>query len=63
MKLGDMLGRRKTIFVGSSIMVVGAIIQTASYSLAQLIVGRIVTGFGNGTSFCTFVRLYHTKRT
>lgn len=35
-------------------MVVGAIIQTASYSLAQLIVGRIVTGFGNGTSFCTF---------
>ncbi len=29
-------------------MLVGAIIQTAAYSLAQLIVGRVITGFGNG---------------
>lgn len=44
--IGNYLGRRKTIFLGSSIMVVGALLQCTAYSLAQLIVGRIVTGFG-----------------
>jgi MFS family permease len=46
--LGNMLGRRRTIFLGTSIMVVGAILQTTSYSLPQFIVGRIITGMGNG---------------
>lgn len=46
--LGNLLGRKRTVIVGSSIMLVGAIIQTASYTLAQLIVGRVITGFGNG---------------
>jgi MFS family permease len=52
--LGNMLGRKRTIFVGSSIMVVGAILQSSSYGLPQLIVGRWITGFGNGmnTSTC-----------
>lgn len=44
--IGNRLGRRRTIFVGSFIMVIGALLQCTSYSLAQLIVGRIVTGFG-----------------
>ena len=43
--IGDRLGRRKTIFLGSSIMVVGAILQCSSFSLAQFIVGRLVTGY------------------
>ena len=46
--LGNLLGRRKTIFVGSSIMVVGAAIQCSSFSLGQLIAARLITGFGNG---------------
>lgn len=29
-------------------MTVGAILQTTSYSYAQLVVARIVTGLGNG---------------
>jgi MFS family permease len=29
-------------------MTIGAILQCASFSLPQFIVGRIVTGFGNG---------------
>lgn len=45
---GDKLGRRRAVLMGASIMIVGAVIQTASSSLAQLIVGRIVTGAGNG---------------
>jgi MFS family permease len=46
--LGNMLGRKRTIFYGSVIMIIGAVLQTASYGLPQLIVGRVVTGFGNG---------------
>lgn len=29
-------------------MIIGAILQTSSYSYAQMIVARIVTGLGNG---------------
>ncbi len=46
--VGDKLGRRWTIFCGGAIMIVGAVIQCSSFSLAQLIVGRLVTGGGNG---------------
>ncbi|KAK0372552.1 hypothetical protein CLIM01_10079 [Colletotrichum limetticola] len=45
---GEKYGRRKTIGTGCSIMVVGAIIQAASYGRAQMIVGRIVSGVGMG---------------
>lgn len=46
--LGNILGRRKTIFTGTCIMIVGATIQCSSYSLGQLIAARLITGFGNG---------------
>jgi sugar porter (SP) family MFS transporter len=51
--LGNMLGRKKTIIIGSIIMVIGAAIQTSSYGLAQLIVARLITGFGNGMNTST----------
>jgi MFS family permease len=51
--LGNMLGRKRTIFVGSSIMVVGATLQASSFGLPQLIVGRLITGFGNGMNTST----------
>ncbi|KAE8445462.1 hypothetical protein EG329_013352 [Mollisiaceae sp. DMI_Dod_QoI] len=51
--IGDILGRRKMIFLGSSIMVIGAILQCSAFSLAHLIVGRIITGFGNGMNTST----------
>ncbi|KAF2003018.1 general substrate transporter [Amniculicola lignicola CBS 123094] len=51
--LGNMLGRKRTIFVGSAIMVVGAVIQASSFKLSQLIVGRLITGFGNGMNTST----------
>jgi MFS family permease len=41
--IGDLLGRRKMIFLGSSIMIVGAILQCSAFR-------RIITGFGNGTN-------------
>lgn len=44
----DRLGRKGSICVGSWIMVVGTILQTAATEQIQLIVSRVVTGIGNG---------------
>ncbi|KAG8217976.1 general substrate transporter [Butyriboletus roseoflavus] len=51
--VGDRLGRRRTIMLATSIMVIGAILQATSYSYAQLVVARIVTGVGNGLNSST----------
>lgn len=51
--LGDLLGRRKIIWIGTVIMIIGAAIQCSSFGLAQLIVARIITGVGNGMHTAT----------
>ncbi|BCS27323.1 sugar porter family MFS transporter [Aspergillus puulaauensis] len=51
--VGNYLGRRRTIFLGSFIMVIGALLQCTAYHLPQFIVGRLVTGFGNGMNTST----------
>lgn len=51
--VGNYLGRKKTIFTGASIMIAGAIIQASSFGLPQLIIGRVITGLGNGLSSST----------
>lgn len=48
MKIGDWLGRRKTIFYATVIATIGAILMASSFSLAQLIVARLILGFGSG---------------
>lgn len=45
---GDKLGRRNSIMLGMLVLSIGAILQFMSYGLAQMIVGRVVTGLGNG---------------
>lgn len=42
---GDRYGRRVTVMMGQTILIVGSVLQFTSYSLAQLIVGRIVSKF------------------
>ena len=44
--IGNLLGRRKTIFLGSCIMVVGAALQCSAFSLGHLIAARFITGVG-----------------
>ncbi|EEH10661.1 sugar transporter [Histoplasma capsulatum G186AR] len=51
--IGNPLGRRRTIFTGCIIMSIGALLQCTSYHLPHLIVGRIVTGIGNGINTST----------
>ncbi|EGO01820.1 hypothetical protein SERLA73DRAFT_48615 [Serpula lacrymans var. lacrymans S7.3] len=58
--VGDYLGRRHTIVFGGTVMIIGAILQTTSFSYAQLVVARIVTGLGNGLMTST-VPSYHAE--
>lgn len=46
--LGDKLGRRRTIALGVLCNVVGSLLQALSWHLPQMIVGRLVNGFGIG---------------
>jgi MFS family permease len=51
--VGNTLGRKRTIFYGSIIMTIGALLQCTAYDLPQWIVGRLVTGWGNGMNTST----------
>lgn len=51
--VGNTLGRKRTIFYGSIIMTIGALLQCTSYDLPQWIIGRLVTGWGNGMNTST----------
>ncbi|KAA8645791.1 hypothetical protein EYZ11_006754 [Aspergillus tanneri] len=46
--LGDRLGRRKTIFLGGILCIIGQVLQAASYDLAQFVVGRVILGIAIG---------------
>uniref|UniRef100_A0A093VF32 Sugar transporter STL1 n=1 Tax=Talaromyces marneffei PM1 TaxID=1077442 RepID=A0A093VF32_TALMA len=50
---GDILGRPRQVIVGSTVIAVGAVIQTASFSVAQMMVGRVVAGLGTGMNTAT----------
>ena len=50
---GYKLGRRKVIFYGCAIMIVGAAIQASTHGAGQLIAGRIISGIGNGMNTST----------
>ncbi|KAG2215618.1 hypothetical protein INT46_006222 [Mucor plumbeus] len=52
-RVGDWLGRRKTIRYGCLILCVGAILQTAAVDAPMMIVARIITGVGNGMNTAT----------
>ena len=47
-RIGDILGRRRTLFLGACTFVVGGAGQTFSPNYGVLIMGRLVSGFGVG---------------
>lgn len=51
--IGNILGRKKTIFWGSLIMTIGAILQCSAFQLPHFITGRIICGIGNGMNTST----------
>lgn len=46
----DRYGRKMAIYVGCVLFILGAILQAASFTLAQMTVGRLVVGFGVGSA-------------
>ncbi|PKY05769.1 general substrate transporter [Aspergillus campestris IBT 28561] len=54
---GDWLGRRWSIMLGATVMLIGVIMQVTSFPkhlpLAQFCIGRVVTGIGNGMNTST----------
>lgn len=51
--LGDWLGRRRLMMLGSIVQIIGTILATSAYSLTQLISGRVIIGFGVGEIWAT----------
>lgn len=51
--IGEKFGRRTMLMAGGIIMVIGTAILGSSYTIAQLIAGRIITGIGNGINSST----------
>lgn len=51
--IGEALGRRRMLIAGGLTMIIGTAILASSTTIAQLIVGRMVTGLGNGFNSAT----------
>lgn len=51
--ISNPLGRKKMIILGTSIMIIGAILQASATTLPHFIIGRVITGFGNGGNTST----------
>ncbi|KAJ9652576.1 hypothetical protein H2198_008188 [Neophaeococcomyces mojaviensis] len=46
----DQYGRKVAVYVGCALFTIGAILQAASYTIAQMAVGRLIVGFGVGSA-------------
>lgn len=59
-RVGDIIGRRKTILYGALIFVIGGAFQTFSTSMAIMILGRVISGLGVGF-LSTIVPVYQSE--
>lgn len=59
-KVGDTLGRRKTIFYGACIFVIGGLLQAFTNGYTMMLLGRIIAGLGVGM-LSTIVPVYQSE--
>lgn len=59
-KIGDIIGRRRTILYGSMIFFVGGALQTMATGMAMMMVGRFIAGLGVG-ALSTIVPVYQSE--
>lgn len=59
-RLGDLIGRRKTILYGSIVFFVGGALQAFATGLPMMMAGRIVAGLGVG-ALSTIVPVYQSE--
>ena len=46
--LGDLIGRKLTLFFGAIVFTLGGVLQTFTNGIYMLMLGRIISGFGVG---------------
>ncbi|OQE28657.1 hypothetical protein PENSTE_c003G02323 [Penicillium steckii] len=46
--ISDKIGRRKTIFIGAILTIIGQVLQVSAYKVVQFTIGRIILGVGVG---------------
>ncbi|KAI5927953.1 sugar transporter STL1 [Camillea tinctor] len=59
-RVGDIIGRRRTILYGSMIFFVGGALQTFATNMPMMMLGRIIAGLGVG-SLSTIVPVYQSE--
>lgn len=59
-RIGDLLGRKKTILYGALIFVVGGAIQSFANGMPMMMLGRIIAGLGVG-ALSTIVPVYQSE--
>lgn len=47
-RVGDMIGRKGTLFAGAVVFTIGGAIQTLTVGFWTMILGRVMSGFGVG---------------
>jgi predicted MFS family arabinose efflux permease len=51
--VGEALGRRRVIWLAMAFVFVGTTLQVTSFTVAHLIIGRVITGVGTGLKTAT----------
>jgi MFS family permease len=59
-RIGDIIGRRRTILYGSMVFFVGGMLQTFSNGMPMMMVGRFIAGLGVG-ALSTIVPVYQSE--
>lgn len=59
-RVGDIIGRRKTILYGSCVFVVGGALQSFAKNMAMMMTGRVLAGLGVGM-LSTIVPVYQSE--
>ncbi|OJJ30739.1 hypothetical protein ASPWEDRAFT_177389 [Aspergillus wentii DTO 134E9] len=59
-RIGDLIGRRKTILYGSIVFFIGGAFQTFATGLPMMMVGRVIAGLGVG-ALSTIVPVYQSE--
>ncbi|KAK0504376.1 general substrate transporter [Armillaria luteobubalina] len=59
-QVGDIIGRKGTLFIGAVVFTLGGVVQTFTTGFAVMVVGRIVSGFGVGL-LSTIVPIYQSE--
>ena len=59
-RIGDVIGRRRTILYGSMVFFIGGMLQTCANAMPMMLLGRIIAGLGVG-ALSTIVPVYQSE--